>query len=163
MTRVNTRSSQTRETNERVQKDYVFEEPSLTNIPNAVEEKFKNSGMTLGWLRIDLKGNEDYQNIGKKQQQGWEFVTPEEVPEMGATSIVRKEGRYAGVVCRGDLALGKIPTFKLDAKKAHYLKKSGEMMDAVNQQLMSQSNSQSPISNTSKSSVTKGRRPSFQD
>jgi len=163
MTRVNTRSSQTRETNERVQKDYVFEEPSLTNIPNAVEEKFKNSGMTLGWLRIDLKGNEDYQNIGKKQQQGWEFVTPEEVPEMGATSIVRKEGRYAGVVCRGDLALGKIPTFKLDAKKAHYLKKSHEMMDAVNQQLMSQSNSQAPISNTSKSSVTKGRRPSFQD
>ena len=71
MTRINTRSSQTRETNERVQKDYVFEEPSLTNIPNAVEEKFKNSGMTLGWLRIDLKGNEDYQNIGKKQQQGW--------------------------------------------------------------------------------------------
>ena len=163
MTRINTRSSQTRETNERVQKDYVFEEPSLTNVPTAVEEKFKNSGMTLGWLRIDLKGNEDYQNIGKKQQQGWEFVTPEEVPEMGATSIVRKEGRYAGVVCRGDLALGKIPTFKLDAKKAHYLKKSGEMMDAVNQQLMSQSNSQAPISNTSKSSVTKGRRPSFQD
>ena len=163
MTRINTRSSQTRETNERVQKDYVFEEPSLTNIPNAVEEKFKNSGMTLGWLRIDLKGNEDYQNIGKKQQQGWEFVTPEEVPEMGATSIVRKEGRYAGVVCRGDLALGKIPTFKLDAKKAHYLKKSNEMMDAVNQQLMSQSNSQAPISNTSKSSVTKGRAPKFQD
>ena len=163
MTRVNTRSSQEREANERAQTEYVFEEPSLTNIPNAVEEKFKNSGMTLGWLRIDLKGNEDYQNIGKKQQQGWEFVTPEEVPEMGATSIVRKEGRYAGVVCRGDLALGKIPTFKLDAKKAHYLKKSNEMMDAVNQQLMSQSNSQAPISNTSKSSVTKGRRPSFQD
>ena len=163
MTRNNIRSSQTRETNERAQKDYVFEEPSLTNIPNAVEEKFKNSGMTLGWLRIDLKGNEDYQNIGKKQQQGWEFVTPEEVPEMGATSIVRKEGRYAGVVCRGDLALGKIPTFKLDAKKAHYLKKSNEMMDAVNQQLMSQSNSQAPISNTSKSSVTKGRAPKFQD
>ena len=163
MTRVNTRSSQTRETNERAQTEYVFEEPSQTQIPNGVEEKFKNSGMTLGWLRIDLKGKEDYQNIGKKQQQGWEFVTPEEVPEMGATSVVRKEGRYAGVVCRGDLALGKIPTFKLDAKKAHYLKKSHEMMDAVNQQLMSQSNSQAPISNTSKSSVTKGRRPSFQD
>ena len=163
MTRVNTRSSQTRDTNERAQTEYVFEEPSQTQIPKGVEEKFKNSGMTLGWLRIDLKDKEDYQNIGKKQQQGWEFVTPEEVPEMGATSIVRKEGRYAGVVCRGDLALGKIPTFKLEAKKAHYLKKSGQMMDAVNQQLMNQSTSQMPISNTSKSSVTKGRRPSFQD
>ena len=163
MTRNNTRSSQTRETTERVQTDYVFEEPNLTAIPDSVKQKFTNSGMTLGWLRIDLKGNEDYQNIGKKQQQGWEFVTPEEVPEMGATSVVRKEGRYTGVVCRGDLALGKIPTFKLEAKKKHYLNKSKEMMNAVNTQLMGQSNSQMPISNNSKSSVTKGRKPSFQE
>ncbi len=163
MTRNNTHSSQTRETNERAQTEYVFEEPNQTQIPKEVEDKFKNSGMTLGWLRIDLKGNEDYQNIGKKQQQGWEFVTPQEVPEMGATSVVRKEGRYSGVVCRGDLALGKIPTFKLEAKKNHYLNKSREMMDAVNQQLMGQSNSQMPISNTSRSSVTKGRAPKFQD
>ena len=82
---------------------------------------------------------------------------------MGATSIVRKEGRYAGVVCRGVLALGKIPTFKLDAKKAHYLKKSNEMMDAVNYQLMGDKNNPLPVSNTSKSSVTKGRAPKFQD
>ena len=117
----------------------------------------------MGWLRIEVKGNEDYQNIGKKQQQGWEFVKPEEVPEMGATSVVRKEGRYTGVVCRGDLALGKIPTFKLQAKKDHYVKQSKEMMDAVNSQLMRQSNSTMPISNTSKSSVTKGRVPTFQE
>ena len=163
MTRVNTRSSQAREANERAQTEYVFEEPNQTQIPKEVEEKFKNSGMTLGWLRIDLKDKEDYQNIGRKQQQGWEFVTPEEVPEMGATSVVRKEGRYTGVVCRGDLALGKIPTFKLKAKKDHYVKQSKEMMDAVNSQLMRQSNSTMPISNTSKSSVTKGRVPTFQE
>ena len=162
MTRVNTRSSQVREANERAQTEYVFEEPNQTQIPKEIEEKFKNSGMTLGWLRIDLKGNEDYLNIGRKQQQGWEFVTPEEVPEMGATSVVRKEGRYTGVVCRGDLALGKIPTFKLEAKKAHYLNKSKEMIGAVNQQLMGENNPL-PVSNTSKSSVTKGRTPKFQD
>ena len=163
MTREKTRSSQTRETTERAQTEYVFEEPTLTNIPDAVKEKFNNSGMTLGWLRIEVKGKEDYQNIGKKQQQGWEFVKPEEVPEMGATSVVRKERRYTGVVCRGDLALGKIPTFKLKAKKDHYVKQSKEMMDAVNSQLMRQSNSTMPISNTSKSSVTKGRVPTFQE
>jgi hypothetical protein len=36
-------------------------------------------------------------------------------------------------------------------------------MDAVNSQLMRQSNSTMPISNTSKSSVTKGRVPTFQE
>ena len=53
----------------------------------------------------------------RSNQQGWEFVTPDEVPEMGATSVVREEGRYAGVVSRGDIALGKIPTVKLEAKR----------------------------------------------
>ena len=162
MTRVNTRSSQVREANERAQTEYVFEEPNQTQIPKEIEEKFKNSVRTLGWLRIDLKGNDDYQNIGRQQQQGWEFVTPEEAPEMGATSVVRKEGRYSGVICRGDLALGKIPTFKLEAKKTHYLNKSKEMIGAVNQQLMGENNPL-PVSNTSKSSVTKGRTPKFQD
>jgi hypothetical protein len=82
---------------------------------------------------------------------------------MGATSVVRKEGRYSGVICRGDLALGKIPTFKLEAKKAHYANKSKEMIEAVNQQLMGDKSNPLPVSNTSKSSVTRGRKPSFQD
>ena len=42
MTRVNKRSSQVREANERAQTEYVFEEPSQTQIPKEVEEKFKN-------------------------------------------------------------------------------------------------------------------------
>ena len=50
----------------------------------------------------------------------------DEVPEMGATSVVREEGRYAGVVCRGDIALGKIPTVKLEAKRKHYRGKANE-------------------------------------
>ena len=162
MTRTNTRSSQTRETNTRAKIDYSFEEPNETQIPEEVKSRFTNSDMTLGWLLIDTRGNEDYKNISKKLQQGWEFVKPEEVPEMGASSVVRKEGRYAGVVCRGDIALGKIPTGKLNAKKAYYLNKSREMMQAVDAQLMSSNNSSMPISNTSKSTVTGGKVPKFQ-
>ena len=163
MTRTNTRSSQTRETNTRADINYSFEEPNETQIPEEVKSRFTNSDMTLGWLRIDTKGSEDYKNISKKLQQGWEFVKPEEVPEMGASSVVRKEGRYAGIVCRGDVALGKIPTAKLTAKRRHYQNKANELMDAVNSQLMSQNNSRMPISNNSKSTVIKGRQPNFQD
>ena len=36
-------------------------------------------------------------------------------------------------------------------------------MDAVNYQLMGDKNNPLPVSNTSKSSVTKGRTPKFQD
>ena len=162
-TRTNTRSSQLRENNIKAETDYTFEEPNQLEIPKAIEERFASEGISLGWIRLTIKGQEDYAHIGRKMQEGWQFVNSEEVPEMGTTSIVRDEGRYKGAVCRGDLALGKIPTFKLQAKKDHYVKQSKEMMDAVNSQLMRQSNSTMPISNTSKSSVTKGRVPTFQE
>ena len=163
MARNISRTSKERELNTREETEYVFEEPNTTDIPKAVEERFANEGMSLRWLRIDSQGQEDYQSIGKSLQKGWEFVLPDEVPEMGATSVVRKDGRYAGVICRGDVALGKIPTVKLNAKRKHYQNKSSELMDAVNSQLMSGSNSRMPISNNSKSTVIKGRTPSFQD
>ncbi len=164
MTRIEeSRNSQLRENETREETEYVFEEPNATYIPRGVEERFNQQDMSLGWLRILLNGQDDYQEIGKKQQQGWEFVTPDEVPEMGATSVVREEGRYAGVVCRGDIALGKIPTVKLEAKRRFYRNKANEMLEAVNSQLMSQSNSRMPISNNSKSRTFKGRTPTFQD
>ena len=164
MTRIEeSRSSQSRENETREETEYVFEEPNATHIPREVEERYNQQDMSLGWLRILLNGQDDYQEVGKKQQQGWEFVSPEEVPEMGATSTVREEGRYAGVVCRGDIALGKIPTVKLEAKRKHYRNKANEMLDAVNAQLMRHSSSQMPISNSSKSRTFKGRTPTFQD
>ena len=119
--------------------------------------------MTLGWLRITLKGQEDYKYIGKKLQEGWEFVSKDEVPELGATSVVRDEGRYAGAICRGDIALGKIPTRIYKARSEHYRKKSDQLMDAVNSQLMRGNNSRMPISNTSKTQTIKGRTPRFQE
>ena len=164
MTRIEeSRNSQLRENETREETEYVFEEPDPTYIPREVEERFKQQDISLGWLRILLNGQDDYQEIGKKQQQGWEFVKPEEVPEMGATSVVREEGRYAGVVSRGDIALGKIPTGKLEAKRRFYRNKANEMLEAVNSQLMGSSNSKMPISNNSKSRTFKGRTPTFQD
>jgi|TARA_R100000093_G_C1932133_1_gene69076 hypothetical protein len=161
-TRNEVRSNSQREDNTR-EEQWTFEEPDALDIPDSVKAKFDNEGMSLRWLRISLKGQEDIMNVGKKQQEGWVFVTPDEVPEMAVTSFVREEGRYIGTVCRGDLALAKMPTGKVKARKRFYEKKANDMMDAVNAQLMKSSDSRMPISNTSKSVTTRGRQPSFQD
>ena len=113
-TRNEQRSNTSRETQTR-EEEWTFEEPDALKIPEEVEARFSNDGMSLRWLRISVKGQDDISNIGKKQQQGWEFVTPDEVPELAITSFVRKEGRYTGTVCRGDLALAKLPTGKVMA------------------------------------------------
>jgi hypothetical protein len=154
----NERISETREETE-----YVYEEPDALDIPISIRNRFENEGMVLRWLRITLKGQDDYQNIGKKKTEGWEFVTPEEVPEMAASSLVREEGRYSGAVCRGDLALAKKPERKATARTEYFRDKSRNLMEAVNLQLENSSDSKMPITNNSKSSVTRGRRPSFQE
>jgi hypothetical protein len=161
-TRNEARSNTSRE-NQTREEEWTFEEPDALKIPEEVEARFNNDGMSLRWLRISVKGQDDITNIGKKQQQGWEFVTPDEVPELAITSFVRKEGRYTGTVCRGDLALAKLPTGKVMARRKHYENKANDMMDAVNAQLMRNNDSRMPISNSSKSVTTRGRQPSFQD
>ena len=163
MTRNETeRSNVTREATTR-EEEYFFEEPDALTIPDLVQARFDNEEMSLRWIRISVKGEDDIMNVGKKQQEGWIFVTPDEVPEMAITSFVRDEGRYLGAVCRGDLALAKKPTVKVKARQKFYENKANEQMDAVNAQLMKNSDSRMPISNTSKSVTTRGRQPSFQD
>jgi len=156
------RNAETRELQSR-ESDYEYREPNLLDIPESVEERFLNQGLKLRWIRVLQKGQDDYQNVGKRLAEGWQFVSVEEVPELQHTSFVREEGRYLGAVCRGDLALAKMPLKKAQNRQAYYEGQSQEMVDAVNQQLMGQSDSRMPIRNSSKTNVTRGRTPSFQD
>ena len=162
MTRNETRSSQLRENNTQ-EEEWTFEEPNALTIPENVQARFDNEGMALRWIRYSLQGKDDITNVGKKLQAGWVFVSPEEVPEMALTSFVRDEGRYQGSVCRGDVALVKMPAGKVNARRKFYEGKANDQMDAVNAQLMKSSDSRMPISNTSRSVTTRGRQPSFQD
>lgn len=156
------RSAESRELNTREQ-DMEYREPNMLDIPDETKVRFANEGMALRWIRINLRGQDDYQNVGKRMQEGWQFVDVSEVPEMQHTSFVRDTGRYQGAVCRGDLALAKMPMAKANSRQAYYENKSNEMVEAVNSQLMSQSDSRMPIRNNSKSNITKGRTPSFQN
>ena len=165
MTRINsTRSSDLREKQAKEEIEYTFEESSALHIPDAVTQRFTNEGMTLGWLRMTIKGKDDVSHLGKKLQEGWIFVDLAEVPEMSAASVVRDEGRYAGVVCREDVGLAKIPTGKYEARSKFYRDKSKAMNEAIDAQFHGgRKISGMPISNNSKSKVITGRQPNFQD
>jgi len=165
MTREKSRTDTLRETNTR-EEEFIFKEPDALTVPDMVQQRFNNEGMSLRWIRISLRGQEDIMNVGKRQQEGWTFVEPGEVPEMASTSYVRDEGRYLGTVCRGDVALAKKPTNQVKARQAFYQKKANDMMDAVNAQLYNNSDTRlknMPVSNNSRSTTMRGRTPNFQD
>ena len=60
-TRTESRSNKTRETNQRTMQ---FEEPNWLDIPNSIRIRFANEGMALRWIRIALRNQDDYQNVG---------------------------------------------------------------------------------------------------
>jgi len=79
------------------------------------------------------------------------------------SSDVREGGRYAGAVCRGDLALAKMPKELAESRKDFYEGRSREMVDAVNAQLMNSSDSRMPISNNRRTKVSRGKQAKFQE
>jgi len=160
MTSKKTRETQSRELDTREQ-EYEYREPNLLDIPESVSNRFTNDGMKLRWIRISLKGGDDYTNVGKRLAEGWEFVNLEEVPELAHTSAIKEEGRYKGTVCRGDLALVKMPILKANSRQRYFENQSAEMVQAVNSQLENASDRRMPIQNNSKTNVTKGRSPQF--
>ena len=157
-----TRNEDMRENNTR-EVEWTYEEPDALDIPDIVKERFDSQEMHLRWIRINTKGTDDYINVGKKMNEGWVFVTPNEVPEMASSSIVLEGGRYEGVVSRGDLARAKIEKGRHNARTKHFQKKSQDLMTAIDIQLDKASDSKMPISNNSKSQIIKGRQPSFQN
>jgi len=159
-TRNESRSSNNREINQR---RTTFEEPNWLEIPPSVRIRFDNEAMALRWIRISIRNQEDYQNVGKRTAEGWEFVQAEEVPEMLQSSDVREGGRYEGAVCRGDLALAKMPAELAESRQEFYENRSREMVDAVNAQLMNSSDSRMPISNQSRTQISRGKQSKFQD
>lgn len=161
MARTTTRNTQSRELETRETETYEYTEPNLLDIPQSVENRFADQGMKLRWIRISLKGQDDYSNVGKRQAEGWQFVSLDEVPEMGLSSAVKEDGRYSGTVCRGDLALAKLPMERANARQAHFEQKSSQMVDAVNSQLENAGDRRMPVRNQSKTNVTKGRTPTF--
>ena len=118
MARTQSRSLQERE-NQTREEVYTFEEEDALAISEDIKARFLNQGMVLRWIRIQIRGADDYQNVGKRQRDGWVFVTPDEVPELSTSSIVKEGGRYAGTVVRGDVALAKMPEGRAIARTEH--------------------------------------------
>ena len=129
------RNEETREATSK-QETTSFEETNFLHIPEGVKNRFDSQGMSLRWIRITLNGEDDYKNVGKRQREGWIFVE--------------------------HVALAKIPTDKMVARQEYYHNKHKQQEDSLDANLRAQSDSRMPITNSSKSTVTKGREPRFQ-
>ena len=124
--------------------------PSLLDAPTPPE------GYIYRWLRESMVGQEDKANMSKRIREGWEPVRAEDHPDFEAPSI--DEGKHAGVIGVGGLILAKIPKETVDERRAYYQNVADQQIQAVDNDLMRESNQVMPISTPNRSSkVTFGK------
>ena len=139
----------------------VYEKKNWLNIPEDVANRFKEKGLVLRWIRVSLKGQYDDQNVHEKQFEGWDFVRPEDVPELSAGFQSQAASSLGNLVIRGDVALAANTIENNEGYRQHVDEFTQSQTDAINRQLMSKNDPRMPISNNSKSKVTTGRPTHF--
>lgn len=150
-------------TSREAEEGYVYERPDWLKLPESVTTRFAGEGKVLKWVRVTSDGKDDFKNIGLKLQEGWSFVTPDQVPEMAEGFQTFTHERHGNLVLRGDVALACIPKFKADAKKAYFAGQTRDMEAAIDKQLAASSDGKMPIFNQSVSKSSSGRAARFDD
>jgi len=147
------RSASTRENKARRK---PWSPPSLLDAPNPPE------GYVYRWIRESMVGQHDPANMSKRIREGWEPVRAEEHPEFEAPTI--DDGKHAGVIGVGGLLLAKMPMETVQERREYYANLANSQMEAVDNNLMRESNSSMPISKPNRQTqVTFGKGSGFSE
>lgn len=139
------RESATREKQERFK---TWTPPSSLDAPPAP------IGYKHRWIRERVMDYDDKANIHKRQREGYELVRAEDYPD--ADFPVIDEGKNAGVIGQGGLLLARIPDEIVESRNEYFMNKTSTQMEAVDRDLMKESNPAMPISKERKSQVAFG-------
>jgi len=161
MARVLEKKSRTDSERDRDSRQHTKERPNWLDIPENVINTFDDKGFALKWVRISVRGEEDTKNIGVRLNEGWEFVTEEECPEMARNFKGLDHGRLSGCIIRGDVALAKMSHDLREDRLFRAHERTRMLNEAVNNSLMRDNDSRAPITNASKSRARTGRSAHF--
>lgn len=129
--------------------------------PGVLETPAPPEGYKFRWVRAESAGQDDSKNVTSAQREGYEPVTPEDLPK-GYVITVLEHGDKA-VVSEGDLILMKIPKKFIDQRNKYYENRTDRTQHAIDSQLMKEGHSDMPMSTAGTgSSFTRGK-PRFQE
>ena len=128
--------------------------PSRLDAPPAPE------GFKHRWIRAEVNGHMDKQNVYGRLREGYELVRLEELPDeyQGMMPTV-EDGKHAGVVSVGGLLLARVPDETIAERNEYYLRKAQEKIHAVDNEMMRENaHSTMRIQNPERSSRTTFRQ-----
>ena len=118
-------------------------------------EPDKEAGYAYRWIRVSTLNNADPRNLSAKLREGWEAVRVEEQPKFQL--LIDPNSRYKDNIEIGGLLLCKTPVEFVQQRNDHYAKQTQAQTEAVDNNLMRQSDPRMPIFNERKSTTSFGK------
>jgi hypothetical protein len=133
----------------------LAERPKQWRPPELLPEPDKEAGYEYRWIRVSMLNQPDPRNLSAKLREGWEPVRIEEQPKFKL--LVDPDGRFKDNIEIGGLLLCKTPTEFVKQQQDYYAEMTRQQAEAVDNNLMRQSDARMPIFKEGKSSSTFGK------
>jgi hypothetical protein len=125
------RAARTATTREKDSRRKPWKPPSRLDTPPPPE------GYGYRWIRAEVNGFNDKQNVYSSLREGYELVRLEELPEEYRAMLPTVEdGKHAGVVSVGGLLLAKIPNETAEERNAYFRQRARDQMTAVDNEML---------------------------
>jgi hypothetical protein len=132
----------------------IAERPKQWSNPELLPEPDKQPGYAYRWIRVSTLNTADPRNLSSKMREGWEPVAIEEQPKFRL--LADPASRYKDNVEIGGLLLCKTPKEFVDQRNEFFAKQTQAQTEAVDNNLMRQSDPRMPIFKERKSSSSFG-------
>ena len=131
------------------------ERPKQWQQAELLPEPDKAPGFAYRWIRVSTLNAADPRNLSAKLREGWEVVSVEEQPKFQL--LVDPNSRFKDSIEIGGLLLCKTPSEFVDQRTKHFADMTQAQADAVDNNLMRQSDARMPIFNERKSTTSFGK------
>jgi hypothetical protein len=133
----------------------MSERPKQWTPPELLPEPDKQAGYAYRWIRVSMLGQADPRNLSSKLREGWEPVRIEEQPKFSL--LIDPGSRFKDNIEIGGLLLCKAPEEFVDQRSAYYQNQTQAQTEAVDNNLMRQSDPRMPLFKERKSSHSFGK------
>ena len=133
----------------------LTERPKQWMPPELLPEPDKQPGYAYRWIRVSTLNKDDPKNITSKLREGWEPVGIEEQPKFRL--LAEQDGRFKDNILIGGLLLCKTPVEFVQQRNEYYTRQTQSQTEAVDNNMMRQSDTRMPLFKESKSTTSFGK------
>ena len=133
----------------------MSERPKQWMPPELLPEPDKEAGYAYRWIRVSMLNQADPRNLSTKIREGWEPVRVEEQPKFKL--LIDPNSRFKENIEIGGLLLCKAPEEFVEQRSEYYRSQSQAQTEAVDNNLMRQSDPRMPLFKERKSSTSFGK------